>query len=241
MSIDSIISEAVAKAVKELYGVETPADKIVPQATRKEFEGNVTVVVFPWVKAARKAPEAVGAEIGEWLVKNEPAVEKYNVVKGFLNITISPRFWNGVLAHIASTPAYGITEADANSPLVMVEYSSPNTNKPLHLGHIRNNLLGYSLAEILKACGNRVVKTNIVNDRGIHICKSMLAWLKWGDGVTPESSGKKGDHLIGDFYVLFDKHFKAEVKELMDQGMTEDEAKAASPLMKEAREMRVKW
>ena len=241
MSIDSIISEAVAKAVKELYGVETPADKIAPQATRKEFEGNVTVVVFPWVKAARKSPEAVGAEIGEWLVKNEPAVEKYNVVKGFLNITISPRFWNGVLAHIASTPGYGITEADENSPLVMVEYSSPNTNKPLHLGHIRNNLLGYSLAEILKACGNRVVKTNIVNDRGIHICKSMLAWLKWGEGVTPESSGKKGDHLIGDFYVLFDKHFKAEVKELMAQGMTEDEAKAASPLMKEAREMLVKW
>ncbi|MDE6065801.1 MAG: arginine--tRNA ligase [Duncaniella sp.] len=241
MSIDSIISEAVAKAVKELYGVETPADKIAPQATRKEFEGNVTVVVFPWVKAARKSPEAVGAEIGEWLVKNEPAVEKYNVVKGFLNITISPRFWNGVLAHIASTPGYGITEADENSPLVMVEYSSPNTNKPLHLGHIRNNLLGYSLAEILKACGNRVVKTNIVNDRGIHICKSMLAWLKWGEGITPESSGKKGDHLIGDFYVLFDKHFKAEVKELMAQGMTEDEAKAASPLMKEAREMLVKW
>ena len=241
MSIDSIISEAVANAVKDLYGVETPADKIAPQATRKEFEGNVTVVVFPWVKAARKSPEAVGAEIGEWLVKNEPAVEKYNVVKGFLNITISPRFWNSVLAHIAETPRYGITEETDESPLVMVEYSSPNTNKPLHLGHIRNNLLGYSLSEILKACGNRVVKTNIVNDRGIHICKSMLAWQKWGDGVTPESSGKKGDHLIGDFYVLFDKHFKAEVKELMEQGMTEDEAKAASPLMKEAREMLVKW
>lgn len=241
MSIDSIISEAVAKAVKELYGMDTPADKIVPQATRKEFEGNVTVVVFPWVKAARKSPEAVGAEIGEWLVKNEPAVEKYNVVKGFLNITISPRFWDGVLAHIASTDNYGLKEANEASPLVMVEYSSPNTNKPLHLGHIRNNLLGFSLAEILKACGNRVVKTNIVNDRGIHICKSMLAWQKWGEGVTPQSSGKKGDHLIGDFYVLFDKHFKAEVKALMEQGMTEDEAKAASPLMKEAREMLVKW
>ena len=241
MSIDSIISEAVAKAVKELYGMANPADKIVPQATRKEFEGNVTVVVFPWVKAARKSPEAVGAEIGEWLVKNEPAVEKYNVVKGFLNITISPRFWDGVLAHIASTDNYGLKEANEASPLVMVEYSSPNTNKPLHLGHIRNNLLGFSLAEILKACGNRVVKTNIVNDRGIHICKSMLAWQKWGEGVTPESSGKKGDHLIGDFYVLFDKHFKAEVKALMEQGMTEDEAKAASPLMKEAREMLVKW
>ena len=241
MSIDSIISEAVSKAVKALYDCETPADKIVPQATRKEFEGNVTVVVFPWVKAARKAPEAVGAEIGEWLAANEPAVEKYNVVKGFLNITISPRFWNGVLAHIADTPRYGLKDADENSPLVMVEYSSPNTNKPLHLGHIRNNLLGFSLAETLKACGNRVVKTNIVNDRGIHICKSMLAWQKWGEGVTPESAGKKGDHLIGDFYVLFDKHFKAETKELMEQGMTEDEAKAASPLMKEAREMLVKW
>ncbi len=241
MSIDSIISEAVSRAVKELYATDTPADSIVPQATRKEFEGNVTVVVFPWVKAARKSPEAVGTEIGEWLVNNEPAVEKFNVVNGFLNLTIAPGFWNSVLAHIADTPDYGMKAADENSPLVMVEYSSPNTNKPLHLGHIRNNLLGFSLAEILKACGNRVVKTNIVNDRGIHICKSMLAWQKWGDGVTPESSGKKGDHLIGDFYVLFDKHFKAEVKSLMEQGMSEDEAKAESPLMKEAREMLVKW
>ncbi len=241
MSIDSIISEAVSRAVKELYATDTPADSIVPQATRKEFEGNVTVVVFPWVKATRKSPEAVGTEIGEWLVNNEPAVEKFNVVKGFLNLTIAPGFWNSVLAHIADTPDYGMKAADENSPLVMVEYSSPNTNKPLHLGHIRNNLLGFSLAEILKACGNRVVKTNIVNDRGIHICKSMLAWQKWGDGVTPESSGKKGDHLIGDFYVLFDKHFKAEVKSLMEQGMSEDEAKAESPLMKEAREMLVKW
>ena len=241
MSIDSIISEAVSRAVKELYATDTPADSIVPQATRKEFEGNVTVVVFPGVKAARKSPEAVGTEIGEWLVNNEPAVEKFNVVKGFLNLTIAPGFWNSVLAHIADTPDYGMKAADENSPLVMVEYSSPNTNKPLHLGHIRNNLLGFSLAEILKACGNRVVKTNIVNDRGIHICKSMLAWQKWGDGVTPESSGKKGDHLIGDFYVLFDKHFKAEVKSLMEQGMSEDEAKAESPLMKEAREMLVKW
>ena len=241
MSIDSIISEAVSRAVKELYATDTPADSIVPQATRKEFEGNVTVVVFPWVKTARKSPEAVGTEIGEWLVNNEPAVEKFNVVKGFLNLTIAPGFWNAVLAHIADTPDYGMKAADENSPLVMVEYSSPNTNKPLHLGHIRNNLLGFSLAEILKACGNRVVKTNIVNDRGIHICKSMLAWQKWGDGVTPESSGKKGDHLIGDFYVLFDKHFKAEVKSLMEKGMSEDEAKAESPLMKEAREMLVKW
>lgn len=241
MSIDSIIAKSVAQAVKELYGIDTPADKITPQATRKEFEGNLTVVVFPWVKAARKSPEAVGQEIGAWLEANEPAVEKYNVVKGFLNITVAPKFWNSVLKHIADTLDYGIKQAGADSPLVMVEYSSPNTNKPLHLGHIRNNLLGFSLAEILKACGNRVVKTNIVNDRGIHICKSMLAWQKWGEGSTPETSGKKGDHLIGDFYVAFDKHFKAEVKELMDKGMTKEEAEAASPLMKEAREMLVKW
>ncbi len=220
MSIDSIIAQAVSKAVKELYGVESAPETIVPQATRKEFEGNLTVVVFPWVKAARKAPDAVAAEIGEWLVANEPAVEKFNAVKGFLNLTISPKFWNGVLSHIAETPDYGITAATETSPLVMVEYSSPNTNKPLHLGHVRNNLLGFSLSEILKA---------------------MLAWQKWGEGITPESCGKKGDHLIGDFYVLFDKHFKAEVKELVEKGMSEDEAKNASPLMKEAREMLVKW
>lgn len=241
MSIDSIIASAVSNAVKNLYGVETPAENIVPQATRKEFEGNVTIVVFPWVKAARKSPEAVGQEIGEWLQANEPAVEKFNVVKGFLNITVAPRFWNSVLGNIAETPDFGLTAATENSPLVMVEYSSPNTNKPLHLGHVRNNLLGFSLAEILKACGNRVIKTNIVNDRGIHICKSMLAWQEWGDKATPESTGKKGDHLIGDFYVLFDKHYKAELKELEEQGMSKEEAEAASPLMKKAREMLVKW
>ena len=241
MSIDKIIAQAVARAVKELYNVDESPEKITPQATRKEFEGNLTVVVFPWVKAARKAPEAVGTEIGQWLLDNEPAVNMFNVVKGFLNITIEPRFWDSVLDAIDKTPDYGITKADDNSPLVMVEYSSPNTNKPLHLGHIRNNLLGFSLSEILKACGNRVVKTNIVNDRGIHICKSMLAWQKWGDGATPESTGKKGDHLIGDFYVLFDKHYKAEVKELMDKGMTKEEAEAASPLMQEARAMLVAW
>lgn len=241
MSIDNIISQAVSRAVKELYQVDVAPESIVPQATRKEFEGNLTVVTFPWVKAARKAPEAVGAEIGQWLVDNEPAVDRFNVIKGFLNIVIEPTFWNSVLEHIERDDRWGLTEATDDSPLVMVEYSSPNTNKPLHLGHVRNNLLGYSLSQILKACGNRVVKTNIVNDRGIHICKSMLAWQKWGDGATPESTGKKGDHLIGDFYVLFDKHFKAEVKELMDKGMTEDEAKAASPLMAEAREMLRKW
>ncbi len=241
MSIDKIIAQAVARAVKELYDIDESPEKITPQATRKEFEGNMTVVVFPWVKAARKAPEAVGTEIGQWLLDNEPAVNMFNVVKGFLNITIEPRFWDTVLDAIDKTPDYGITKADENSPLVMVEYSSPNTNKPLHLGHIRNNLLGFSLSEILKACGNRVVKTNIVNDRGIHICKSMLAWKKWGDGATPESTGKKGDHLIGDFYVLFDKHYKAEVKELMEKGMSKEEAEAASPLMQEARAMLVAW
>ncbi|MCM1333071.1 MAG: arginine--tRNA ligase [Bacteroides sp.] len=241
MSIDDIIAQAVARAVHDLYGVESDPSSIVPQTTKKEFEGNLTIVVFPWVKAARKAPEAVGKEIGDWLVENEPAVNRFNVIKGFLNIVIEPTYFTSMLRHIDSTEDFGIRKATPESPLVMVEYSSPNTNKPLHLGHIRNNLLGYSLAEILKACGNNVIKTNIVNDRGIHICKSMLAWQKWGDGATPESTGKKGDHLIGDFYVLFDKHYKAEVKELMEKGMTQEEAEAASPLMQEAREMLRKW
>ncbi len=241
MSIETIIQSAVASAVKALYGVEVTPESVVPQATRKEFEGNLTVVVFPWVKAARKAPEAVGAEIGQWLVDNEPAVARFNVVKGFLNLVIEPLFWNGVLQAIAAENHYGIKEATDESPLVMVEYSSPNTNKPLHLGHVRNNLLGYSLAEILKACGNRVVKTNIVNDRGIHICKSMLAWLKWGEGLTPADRGMKGDHLVGDCYVAFDKHYKEEIKELMDKGMSEDEAKNSAPLMVEAREMLRRW
>lgn len=242
MSIDNIISQAVAKAVKELYGIEVEASSIVPQTTKKEFEGNLTIVVFPWVKAARKAPEAVGTEIGEWLVKNEPAVNRFNVIKGFLNIVIEPTFWNSVIAGIVATENYGITPVTDDSQLVMVEYSSPNTNKPLHLGHVRNNLLGFSLSEILKACGNKVVKTNIVNDRGIHICKSMLAWQKWGEGLTPEKAGKKGDHLIGDFYVLFDKHYKAEVKELMtSQNLSQEDAEKASPLMQEAREMLRRW
>lgn len=242
MSIEKIIQSAVAKAVESLYGVQADASSIVPQATRKEFEGNLTIVVFPWVKAARKAPEAVGAEIGQWLADNEPAVARFNVVKGFLNLVIEPSFWNGVLSAIAADARYGFREATPESPLVMVEYSSPNTNKPLHLGHVRNNLLGYSLSEILKACGNRVVKTNIVNDRGIHICKSMLAWQKWGGGATPESRGMKGDHLIGDFYVAFDKHFRAEVADLMEQkGISKEEAEAQSPLMAEAREMLRRW
>ena len=242
MSIEKIIQSAVAKAVESLYGIQADPSSIVPQATRKEFEGNMTIVVFPWVKAARKAPETVGAEIGQWLVDNEPAVARFNVVKGFLNLVIEPAFWNGVLRAIAADGRYGFREATADSPLVMVEYSSPNTNKPLHLGHVRNNLLGYSLSEILKACGNRVVKTNIVNDRGIHICKSMLAWQKWGEGATPESRGMKGDHLIGDFYVAFDKHYRAEVAELMEQkGLSKEEAEAQSPLMAEAREMLRRW
>lgn len=241
MSLDNIIAQAVSRAVKELYGVDTAPESIVPQATRKEFEGNMTVVVFPWVKAARKSPEQVGQEIGNWLVDNEPAVDRFNVVKGFLNIVIEPTYWNTVLRHIADTADYGTVKATEESPLVMVEYSSPNTNKPLHLGHVRNNLLGFSLSEILKACGNRVVKTNIVNDRGIHICKSMLAWQKWGNGATPESAGKKGDHLIGDFYVLFDKHYKAELSELTAGGMSQEEAEKASPLMQEARAMLRRW
>jgi len=241
MSIDDIIAQAVAHAVHDLYGVESDPSSIVPQTTKKEFEGNLTIVVFPWVKAARKSPETVGKEIGGWLVENEPAVNRFNVIKGFLNIVIEPTYFTSMLRHIDNTEDFGIRKATPESPLVMVEYSSPNTNKPLHLGHIRNNLLGYSLAEILKACGNNVIKTNIVNDRGIHICKSMLAWQKWGEGATPESTGKKGDHLIGDFYVLFDKHYKAEVKELMEKGMTQEEAEAASPLMQEAREMLRKW
>ena len=241
MSVENIIRHAVAKAVHELYGLNIDPASVATQATRKEFEGNLTVMVFPYVKAARKAPEAAGDEIGRWLEANEPAVAGFNVVKGFLNIVLTPTFWNSVLTSIIDTPDYGTVKPGADSPLVMVEYSSPNTNKPLHLGHVRNNLLGYSLARILDACGNRVVKTNIVNDRGIHICKSMLAWQKWGNGATPESTGQKGDHLIGDCYVAFDKHYKAELKALKEQGLTDEEAEAASTLMQEAREMLRRW
>jgi len=241
MSIDKIISQAVSKAVKELYDVDAPAESIIPQATRKEFEGNLTVMVFPWVKAARKAPEAVGTEIGNWLVANEPAVSAFNVVKGFLNIVITPTYWNGVLSNIAADDNWGTQPVTDASPLVMVEYSSPNTNKPLHLGHLRNILLGSSLSKILEACGNKVVKTNIVNDRGIHICKSMLAWQRWFDNATPESAGIKGDHLVGDCYVSFDKHYKAELKALKEQGMSDEEAEAASTIMADARAMLRKW
>lgn len=241
MTVESIIAAAVAKAISQLYGSEIDPTSIVPQATRKEFEGNLTIVVFPYLRASHKSPEATATEIGEWLVANEPAVEKFNVVKGFLNITVDPAFWRSVLHEIAADPNFGITAANENSDLVMVEYSSPNTNKPLHLGHVRNNLLGYSLSCILQANGHKVIKTNIVNDRGIHICKSMLAWKKWGNGATPESTGKKGDHLIGDFYVEFDKHFKEEVRQLMEQGLSKEDAEAQSPLMLEAREMLRKW
>ena len=242
MTIQSIISQGTADAVKALYGVETDPSSIVPSPTKKEFEGNLTVVVFPFLKASHKAPEATASEIGQWLVENVEAIDKFNAVKGFLNLSVSPAFWRGQLIRIASDDKYGFREATGDSPLVMVEYSSPNTNKPLHLGHVRNNLLGYSVAEILKANGNRVVKTNIVNDRGIHICKSMLAWQKWGDGITPESAGKKGDHLIGDFYVAFDKHFKAELDKIMtEKGISKEEAEKESSLMAEAREMLRRW
>ncbi len=241
MSIDNIIAQAVCEAVKSLYGVDFEPGKITLQATRKEFEGNLTVVVFPFLKASKKSPEATANEIGEYLASNCDAVKSFNVIKGFLNIVVEPAFWCNMLKHIAATPDYGFKAATDDSELVMIEYSSPNTNKPLHLGHVRNNLLGYSLSLIMKANGYKVVKTNIVNDRGIHICKSMLAWQKWGNGITPEKAGKKGDHLIGDFYVMFDKHYKDEVKQLMAAGMSEDEAKEKSPLMVEARKMLQRW
>ena len=231
-----------------ISGLKAPA-QVQLQKTKKEFEGHLTLVVFPFLRMSKKGPEQTAQEIGEYLLANEPSlVAKFNVIKGFLNLTVASSAWIELLNDIQADPHYGLTKATDQSPLVMIEYSSPNTNKPLHLGHVRNNLLGNALANIIAANGNRVVKTNIVNDRGIHICKSMLAWLKYGNGETPESSGKKGDHLIGDYYVAFDKHFKAEVKELMAkyqaEGMNEEEAKAKaeaeSPLMKEAREMLVK-
>ena len=241
MSLNHILAQATAEAVKNLYGAEVAADTIVPSTTKKEFEGNLTIVVFPFLKASHKRPEDTAQEIGAYLVEHCDAVEKFNVIKGFLNITIKPTFWTSVLLQVAEKPDFGFKPVTDDSRLVMIEYSSPNTNKPLHLGHVRNNLLGYSLAKIMEANGNKVVKTNIVNDRGIHICKSMLAWIKWGNNITPEQAGKKGDHLIGDFYVLFDKKYKEEVNQLMAKGMSEDDAKAESALMKEARAMLKKW
>ena len=250
MNIEQKLTATVIAALNALYGQEVPEKMVQLQKTKKEFEGHLTLVVFPFLKMSKKGPEQTAQEIGEYLKQNAPElVSNYNAVKGFLNLTISSDCWIELLNSIHADAEYGITKADENSPLVMIEYSSPNTNKPLHLGHVRNNLLGWALANVMAANGNKVVKTNIVNDRGIHICKSMLAWLKYGEGETPESSGKKGDHLIGDYYVAFDKHYKAEVKELMAQyqaeGLNEEEAKAKaeanSPLMLEAREMLRKW
>ena len=241
MKIEEKLTAAVVSGLQALYGQDVPAKDVQLQKTKKEFEGHLTLVVFPFLRMSRKGPEQTAQEIGEYLTAHEPAVAAYNVIKGFLNLTVAPAAWIELLDDIHAQEQYGLTAATPESPLVMIEYSSPNTNKPLHLGHVRNNLLGNALAKIIAANGNRVVKTNIVNDRGIHICKSMLAWLKYGNGETPESSGKKGDHLIGDYYVAFDKHYKAEVNELMEKGMTKEEAEAASPLMKEAREMLVKW
>ena len=240
MTLEQQLSHYVGAAVKALYGIEADEKQIQLQKTRAEFEGNMTVVVFPFVKAARKAPQMVAAEIGEWLMANsQQLIAKYNAVQGFLNLSIADAWWIAQLGAIHADPAYGTWPA--NNRLMMVEYSSPNTNKPLHLGHVRNNLLGYSIAKIQEANGWKVVKTNIVNDRGIHICKSMLAWLKFGQGETPESSGKKGDHLIGDYYVRFDVEYKAQIRQLMAQGMDEDTAKREAPLMKEAQAMLLKW
>ncbi len=241
MKIEDKIAQGVAGAVKALYDADTDIQSAMPGATRKGFDGDYTVVVFPFLRASKAKPEDTAQAIGQWLVENVDCIGAYNVVKGFLNLSIDPAYWTGELLRVAADPDFGILTPAPDAPLVMVEYSSPNTNKPLHLGHVRNNLLGYSLSRILEAAGNRVVKTNIVNDRGIHICKSMLAWQKWGDGCTPESTGKKGDHLIGDFYVLFDKHYKAEVADLVATGMTEDEAKDKAPLMLEARDMLRRW
>lgn len=249
MNIEQTISLKAQEAVKALYGQDVPESMVQLQKTKREFEGSLTLVVFPFLKISRKKPEDTAQEIGQWLQEHCDAVERFNVVKGFLNIVVAQKAWVSLLNAINADPTYGEKKATDQSPLVMIEYSSPNTNKPLHLGHVRNNLLGWSLAKIMEANGNRVVKTNIVNDRGIHICKSMLAWQKWGNGETPETSGKKGDHLIGDYYVAFDKHYREEVKNLKAQfvaeGMAdeaaEEKAKAESPLMKEAHEMLVKW
>lgn len=249
MNIAGEISSSVIKAVKELYGADITENMVQLQKTKREFEGSLTLVVFPFLKISRQKPEATAEAIGNWLVENCEHVERFNVVKGFLNLVLAQQSWIKLLNAISADEHYGERKAGADAPLVMIEYSSPNTNKPLHLGHVRNNLLGWSLAQIMEANGNRVVKTNIVNDRGIHICKSMLAWLKWGNGETPETSGKKGDHLIGDYYVAFDKHYREEIKELeakfKAEGMTDEEAekkaKDEAPLIKEAHDMLVKW
>lgn len=241
MVIEQQIAGAVVAGIKALYGAEIAAGQVQLQKTKKEFKGHLTLVVFPFLRMSKKSPEQTAAELGDYLLANEPAVAAFNVIKGFLNLSIASDCWTALLNDIHRDAGFGLTPATEASPLVMIEYSSPNTNKPLHLGHVRNNLLGYSLAEIMKACGNKVVKTNIVNDRGIHICKSMLAWQKWGEGVTPETAGKKGDHLIGDFYVLFSNKLKEETARLEAEGLSKEEAEAKSPLMAEAREMLRRW
>ena len=242
MEIENKIVSAVVLGIKTLYGQDIAPETVQLQKTKKEFAGHLTLVVFPFLKISRKKPEDTAQELGHFLKTEIPSViADFNAVKGFLNLVIAPASWIGLLTDIHQDVQFGLTEATDHSPLVMIEYSSPNTNKPLHLGHVRNNLLGCALANIMAANGNRVVKTNIVNDRGIHICKSMLAWLKYGNGATPESTGIKGDHLIGDYYVAFDKHYKEQIKKLMEEGMSEEEAKNEAPLIKEAREMLVKW
>ncbi|MGL4519979.1 MAG: arginine--tRNA ligase [Phocaeicola sp.] len=242
MTIESKLIASVMGGIKALYGVEVPEKMVQLQKTKKEFEGHLTVVVFPFLKMSKKGPEQTAQELGDYLIQNNPElVSACNAVKGFLNLTISAACWIELLNSIQADERFGLVTAGEDAPLVMIEYSSPNTNKPLHLGHVRNNLLGAALAKVMEANGNKVVMTNIVNDRGIHICKSMLAWQKFGNGETPQSSGKKGDHLVGDYYVAFDKHYKAEVAELMAQGMTKEEAEAKAPLMEEAREMLRKW
>jgi len=241
MNLETILGTVVAEAVKTLYGLETEAKQIQLQKTKKEFEGDLTAVIFPFVKAARKSPEQTGQEIGEFILKNNPLVSSFNVIKGFLNLSISKSYWLETLNLIHKDAGFGIKESTDDSPLMMIEYSSPNTNKPLHLGHVRNNLLGHSIAEIQKANGWKVVKTNIVNDRGIHICKSMLAWKLFGNEETPQSSGLKGDHLVGKYYVIFDQAFKAQIKELTEKGLTEEEAKKSAPLILEAQQMLLAW
>jgi len=241
MNIEQQLSRSVASGIKYLYGIDISGEQIQLQKTKKEFQGHLTLVVFPLLRISKKSPEQTAQEIGEFLQQNEPSVASFNVIKGFLNITVSGKYWVELLNDINREPQFGFEPATEQSPLVMIEYSSPNTNKPLHLGHIRNNLLGFSLSEIMKANGYKVVKTNIVNDRGVHICKSMLAWKKWGEGVTPVSTGKKGDHLVGDFYVLFDKHYKEELKMLAAKGLSEKQAEEQSVLMAEVREMLRSW
>ncbi len=241
MTISQLLEKKALQAIETLYGQTVDASQIQMQPTKKEFEGDLTLVTFPLLRVSKKKPEETGEELGKWLVENTPELSTFNVIKGFLNLTVSPFYWLNELVLAAATPDFGLTKANDDSPLVMVEYSSPNTNKPLHLGHVRNNLLGFSLCRILEANGNKVVKTNIVNDRGVHICKSMLAWKKYGNGETPASSGKKGDHLVGDYYVAFNQHYLEELAELQAKGMTKEQSEAASTLMAETREMLLAW